>query len=114
MKNNYEDIVRNNEKAFNQHKKNGFHITFPNGNKLSTIWGYSTYSDNYNMDDIAGYMDRFDIIRGSDTCEVMPSCSDEVKQKLDEMFPEETSGSVFGHLSFEQWLKMVNYLNENK
>lgn len=107
------------KKAFIAHKANGFLLTFPNGNSLSTLWGSGTYSDNYDL--ILGEITTEKIIKsytepieaGSNTVEVMPHCSDLVKKLLDATFPDEENGSVFGHLTFEKWLKMVNILNEN-
>lgn len=104
------------QKAFTAHKANGIRLVFPNGNKLSTIWGRGNYCDNYDWEDPSGdivktYETR--IKEGSDTVEVMPTCSKNVKKLLDETFPNEENGSVYGHLTFTQWLKMVNLLNEN-
>lgn len=109
------------KKAFTIHKVNGVYLNFPNGNGLSTIWGVGSYSDNYNnefrnedgvIDVLRSYTE---IIKdGSNTCEVMPLCSELVKKLLDTTFPDNENGSVFGNLTFEQWLKMVNILNENK
>jgi hypothetical protein len=110
MKKAYAFDLEQYKKVFYNHKVNGVHLQFPNGNSLSTIWGTGTYSDNYDYSSDISPIDRI----GSNTCEVMPDCSIKVKEKLDEMFPENENGSVFGRLSFEQWLKMVNYLNENK
>lgn len=104
-------------KAFTVHKPNGVLLVFPNGNSLSTVWGSGTYSDNCNWESPDGditktYSTRIEA--GSDTCEVMPNCSELVKKLLDATFPEETNGSIFGYMTFEKWLKMVNILNENK
>lgn len=96
-------------KAFTQHRDNGFYLSFPNGNGLSTVWGRATYSDNYNVE--VGMSEV--IPKGSNTVEVMPHCSGAVKKLLDAAFPEEENGSVFGYMTFEKWLKMVNILNEN-
>jgi len=105
------------KKAFASHRPNGIHLRFPNGNSLSTIWGLGTYSDNYDLESPDG--DTLNVYssvikEGSDTCETMPSCGDMVKKLLDATFPDETNGGVFGHMTFEKWLKMVNILNENK
>ncbi len=109
------------ERAFISHKVNGVYLNFPNGNGLSTVWGQGTYSDNhyYEFKNEDGTIDftksyRTVIPEGSNTCEVMPNCSKKTKKLLDKTFPENENGSVFSVLTFEQWLKMVNILNENK
>lgn len=104
-------------KAFQQHRENGFMLKFPNGNGLSTIWGYSSYTENYDMpyeeydDDITK---MFNVKLGSNTVEIMPDCSDELLKKLQEKYPENENGSVFGQLTFTQWLEIVNILNTEK
>ena len=103
-------------KAFTNHKENGINLVFPNGNSLSTIWGAGSYTENHDWkspdgDILKSYSTRIE--EGSDTCETMPSCSPLVKKLLDAKFPDNENGSVFGHLSFSQWLEMVNILNDN-
>lgn len=108
------------EKAFRNHRTNGVYLRFPNGNGLSTVWGSGTYCDNYNYEirDEKGGIDyektySDTIPEGSDTCEVMPDCGELVKKLLDAKFPDNENGRVFGHLTFAQWLEMVNILNDN-
>ena len=92
-------------KTFKIHRDNGFHLTFPNGNGLSTVWGPGTYNDNFNAEFVTPRKEL-----ESNTVEVMPYCSETVKELLDAKFPEATNGGVFGYLTFEQWLEMVNIL----
>ena len=102
-------------KSFIQHRDNGFRLNFPNGNSLSTIWGAMTYCDNSNLSPEDGDItELFSRKLSSDTVETMPECSEEVKKMLDEAFPEAENGAVFGYLSFDQWLEMVNILATNK
>lgn len=101
------------EKSFYNHRVNGVHLLFENGNSISTIWGSNTYSDNYNYEYNNEDYSPFDRL-GSNTCEVMPNCSDKVKEDLGKMFPNNENGSVFGRLTISQWLEMINYLNSNK
>ena len=103
-------------KAFTSHKPNGFFLQFPNGNTLSTVWGPGTYTDNYDLHkDFKKFAEEFNkpIEKGSNTAETMPGCSTIVKKLLDATFPKESNGSIFAHMSFTNWLKMVNILNEN-
>ena len=113
-------IASNKEKtkAFIQHRINGFFLHFPNGNTISTVFGPGSYSDNYNILNTSpkNIIKAFNepVKKGSNTVEVMPGCSALVKKLLDATFPDKSNGSVFGHMTFPEWLKMVNILNENK
>jgi len=98
-------------KAFIQHKNNGFRLNFPNGNSLSTVWEATTYSDN---NESAWSETENGKKLSSNTVETMPECSDKVLKMLEEAFPEADNGGVFGYLSFDQWLEMVNILATNK
>jgi len=98
------------DKAFAQHKINGFRLKFPNGNGLSTIWSFGSYTENYiwNFEDP---IDRYEKLLGSDTVEIMPDCSEELLKELQEKYPDNENGSVFGHLTIIQWLEIVNILS---
>lgn len=95
-------------RSFYNHKTNGFHINFANGNSLSTIWGRGTYSDNKLRE-----LEPLERV-GSDTCEVRPGCSTEVKEELDKMFPDNAGDSVYPYVTLEQWIDIVNYLNNHQ
>ena len=102
------------EKSFQQHRGerlNGFKLVFPNGNSASTIWSQGTYSDNYDFE-ILGVDGKLDISKmntplSSDTVEVMVDCPEITLDLLHEKFNTE-NGSVFGHLSMEQYLIKKN------
>lgn len=98
------------DKAFAQHKTNGFRLKFPNGNGVSTIWSYCSYTENYNLPDIKDEIERFETLLGSNTVEIMPDCSDELLKMLQEKYPDNENGSVFGHLTITQWLEIINIL----
>lgn len=99
------------DKAFAQHKINGFRLKFPNGNGLSTIWSYCSYSENYDLPDIQDEIERFETPLGSNTVEIMPDCSEELMKYLQEKYPDNENGPVFGHLTLAQWLEIVNILS---
>jgi hypothetical protein len=53
-------------KEISSHKKGAVYFQFDNGNTLSIIWGWATYSDNYDLDsDEPGRLN-------STTVEIMP------------------------------------------
>lgn len=106
------------EKAFIAHKANGVRLNFPNGNSISTIWGAGSYSENNDRygetEELGNYDFKARRAWGSNTVEVMPDCSPTVLKLLQAKFSEEENGAVFGYMSFEKWLEMVNILNTTK
>ena len=68
------------EKAFNNWRHNSIHLTFPNGNVLSTVWGYLTYSDNHYF---AEEGDKFREFMQSDTVEIsILEAPEETRKKI--------------------------------
>jgi len=96
------------EKAFRNFKHNGIHLTFPNGNVLSTVWGYCTYSDNYDMEvDV----DNFNKFLDSDTVEIMIlKAPSRLRKKIDKKY--DFDGDVKGYLTMEGWLDVVKMLSK--
>jgi len=102
--------MKNNEKAFNNWRHNAIHLTFPNGNKLSTIWGVGTYCDNYNLDRDFN-VDMFSTFLDSNTCEVMiQKAPDKLIKKINKKFNGD--GSVIGYLTMSQWLEIIKMLSK--
>lgn len=98
------------EKAFDNWRHNAIHLTFPNGNSLSTTWAYGTYSENYDMDDLAD-TEHWKTFRGSDTCEVMIlKAPDKLIKKIHKKF--DGDGSVIGYLTMDKWLDIVKILSK--
>lgn len=64
------------EKSFNNFKHNGLHLTFPNGNFISTIFGIGSYTENHDMyTKMEEFMDSNDV-------EIMFDCGDKLKKKI--------------------------------
>ena len=98
------------EKAFCNFRSNGIHLTFPNGNALSTIWGYCTYSDNHDME--IGYGDNYNKFLDSNTVEIMIlEAPSRLKKKIEKKYDFE--GSVKGYLTMEEWLDVVKMLSKD-
>ena len=100
------------EKAFSNWQHNSVHLTFPNGNKLSTIWGCGSYSENHslflNKDGINNYEKFLD----SDTCEIMiMTAPDELIKKIHKKY-NTSDDSVIGYLTMTQWLDIVKMLSK--
>lgn len=92
------------EKAFNNWRKNAIHLTFPNGNCLSTIWGACTYSDNH--DDL-----DFDKFMESETVEInILKAPERLIKKIHKKY--DGDGSVIGYLTMSQWLEIVKLLSK--
>lgn len=95
------------EKSFSNFRANGFHLNFPNGNSISTIWGYGAYCENHfkdmGSDDVIGELTKF---VPSEDCEVMVlNCSDRLLKRLKKKFDAD---NPFGYLSISDWLYIVN------
>lgn len=112
--------MREKTKAFVNHRDNGFALTFPNGNSISTIFGFGSYTENRNWKNpkSKGEQDLLaqfaKIPEGSNTVECMPNCSERVMDILQEKFLDNSNGSVFGHLTIDQWFEMVDILRKEK
>lgn len=102
------------DKAFCQHRINGFRLKFENGNGISTIWGYGSYSENYDFpkdDDLSNFRK---IPLGSNTVEIMPYCSEQLLKELQEKYPDNENGSIFGNLTINQWFEIIEILKNKK
>ncbi len=103
------------KKAFHSWDIGRFHLNFPNGNHLSTIFAEGTYSENYNSRAMSSYL--FDRTKkrpafSSDNCEIMFECPEELKKKILEKY---NGGEVdpIGYLPQDKWLEIVNLLAES-
>lgn len=100
------------EKAFNNWRHNAIHLTFSNGNSISTIWGYLTYSDNHDYKSNEDAVNYFNSFMQSDTCEIAilkapKKLRREIEKKYD--FDED---SVKGYLNIAEWLDILNMLSK--
>lgn len=92
------------EKAFNNWSQNSIHLTFPNGNSISTIWGAMTYSDNYNVFH-SGSLNTF---MDSDTVEIMIlKAPKKLVEKIQKKYDFE-GDTVKGYLTITEWLGILN------
>ena len=96
------------EKAFSNWKHNGVHLTFPNGNALSTVWGYCTYSDNHGDYSV----DAFNKFMESDTVEIMILNAPEKLTKKIQRKYDFGGDSVKGYLTMTEWLDIVKMLSK--
>ena len=108
-------------KAFHQHRLNGFALTFPNKNWISTIWGDGTYSENHWLSTehpffkqmgMQKYNIIYDVRLKSDTVEIMIQCGEKLAKRIHKKYGGD--GSVIGHLNIMQWLEIINLLAKEK
>jgi len=97
------------EKAFCNFRSNGIHLTFPNGNALSTVWSCSSYSDNYDMD---FDLDNYNKFLDSDTVEIMIlKAPDKLKKKIEKKY--DFDGDVKGYMTMQEWLDVIKMLSKD-
>jgi len=101
-----------NRKAFTNHVHNGFNLIFRNGNEISTIFGYGTYSENKNENcpnPLEAYTSL--IKNGSDTVEIIITTTNyNLKRKIFRHFRIPISNGVIGWVHINDWLWVVNEL----
>lgn len=98
------------EKAFNNWQHNAIHLTFPNGNSLSTTWAYGSYSENHDMNDIPD-MKHWETFRPSDNVEIMIlKAPGKLVKKIHKKY--KCDDSVIGYLNMKQWLEIVKMLSK--
>ena len=102
------------EKAFNNWKHNAIHLTFPNGNRISTIWGYGTYSDNHDRPDLDRESDAslpFNTFMDSDTVEIMVlEAPEKLLKKINKKYGD--GDTVCGYLTMKEWLEVIRLLSK--
>ena len=98
------------EKAFHSWDTARFHINFPNGNQISSVWGEGTYSDCRESKAMTDFILKRTAQRpvfNSDTIEIMFRCGDKLKKRILKKYNEGSDGPI-GYLSLEKWLEIVN------
>ena len=92
------------KKSFENFKHNGIYLEFDNGNTISTIWGYGSYTENHDKGD-------FDTFDSSKNVEIMFTCGQKLKKGILKKY-NEGDGDPIGYLTITQWLEIVNLLNK--
>jgi len=97
----------NKDKAFINHKANGVFLTFPNGNSLSTVWGFGNYCENYNHGDFEKTNN------GSNDCEIYPDADEKTLNKIKSFLPQyKDNYPVAGYVTMSEWLKVIKILSK--
>ncbi len=95
------------EKAFHNWKAGAFHLSFPNGNWLSTTFAPGSYSENY---DATFHLRNVFVAHQSGTCEIAFECDEKLRRKIYRKFAPDSDNSVIGHLDILQWSAIVALL----
>jgi len=101
-----------NYKSFANHKHNGVHLKFPNGNSISTIWGRGSYTDNHDFTTGKISKDFSTLIEGgSNTVEIMPNTNNKrLLNKIFRKFNTDPDNSVIGWLTIDDWMWVIQQL----
>lgn len=107
------------EKIFSCIKDCQLRLTFKNGNSMSSIWGFGSYSDNHSIaiDKIKSNIEEHSSIGTwfkkpveSNTIEVMYDCSD--KKTLTKIRKKFGDDNPIGYMGFKDWLSLINILKD--
>lgn len=93
-----------------------FHIEFPNGNHLSTVWGEGTYTECHDSNAMTDYLLKRTSERpvfNSNTVEIMFDCGEKLKKRILKKYNEGNNDPI-GHLPLEKWIEIVNLLSKEK
>ncbi len=102
------------EKAFKNTHHNGIHLWFPNGNGISTIWGFGSHTENNGFDDRSFPSDltqKFNTFMESNDCEIMIlNCPSKLLKKIQKKYNEGSDECVINYLDIKKWLEIINLL----
>ncbi len=102
-----------NYKSFVNHKHNGIHLKFPNGNSISTIWGRGSYTDNHDFtigEDIAKEFSTL-FPEGSNTVEIMLDTNNKrLRNRIFRRFNINPDNGVIGWLTIDDWMWVIQQL----
>ena len=103
------------KKAFKNFRHNGIHLTFPNGNSISTIWGVGSYTENSNTGDYEKFKEAYFMFLESNDVEIMIlNCPNKLMKKIINKYNIEDDENPIGHINITQWLEILNLLAKGK
>ena len=100
------------EKAFFSWEVARFHLNFPNGNQISTVFGEGTYSEEKDSRATTDYILQKTKVRplfNSNNCEIMIECPPKLLRKIEKKYNEGAEQPI-GYLPLDKWLEIVNLL----
>ena len=102
-------------RAFVNHKHNGVHLKFPNGNGISTVWGRGTYGDNYHYGDDKDLNMAYSTLikEGANQVEIMIDTPDKkLHNRIFRKLKTSIDNGVIGWVTMEQWLWVISQLSK--
>lgn len=108
--------MKKEEKAFHSWDTARFHLNFPNGNQVSSVFGDGTYTDNFDSRAMVDYLLKRTTERpvfDSNTVEIMILCGDKLEKRILKKYNDGDSQPI-GHLTIDKWLEIVNLVAKEK
>ena len=102
------------EKAFYSWGVARFHLNFPNGNQISTVFGEGTYSEEHDSHAFTDYLlKRTDErpVFNSATCEIMITCPDKLLKKILKKYNEGDCQPI-GYLPIDKWVEIIKLISK--
>ena len=100
-------------RAFHNWKRNAIHLSFPNGNSISTTFDWGSYSENHDKyTEIENILKRNDWDLPSDNVEIMVNCPPKLLKRIQRKYNEGSDNSVIGYLNITQWLEILNLISK--
>lgn len=93
-----------------------FFLHFPNGNRVSTIFGAGSYTENYD-EEYPTKLEGDNLYRlwQSNDVEIMVSCSKqlhtEIHKKYNKQYEEGSDDSVIGGLEILDWIEIISMVS---
>jgi len=104
------------KKAFHGWDVARFHINFPNGNHISTVWGEGTYSECHDSTAMTDYLLKRTTERpvfDSSNVEIMFDCPKSLREYIEKKY-NDYNGQPIGYLPLNKWLEIVNLLAKHR
>lgn len=101
------------KKAFHAWGSARFHLNFPNGNHLSTVWASGTYTENHDNEleyELLLKKTNARPVFDSDTVEIMFSCPEKLEKKILKRYNDGV-GQPIGYLPQDKWLEILKLLS---
>jgi len=97
-------------KAFKNHNGRGFFLTFPNGVRLSTQFGWANYCENYDFNlPVEVEMKKTDWESNDAEIAIFSPSGEWITKQFDD-----SEDDVLGHVSMTKWLKALDFCRKWK
>ncbi len=97
-----------NKAEINNFRHNSVSFKFSNGNGIDAIFGYGTYSDNYDLP--GGGIEAWTKFSKSSTVESMFNCSERLTKKIEKKYGEQP----LNRIGIDDWLEIAILIKREK